>query len=274
MVNRKHLSANRLAALDKFWAIAAEKQRRSAIAAALDVEPTNVDRYAGFDNLSALLPAPPVRGTPASRAFELNIARYDTLVSAASDLQAGVVGAPLQAQQHMLQAAIVLGIGAFDAYVRQFTIDAYLALVVDERVEVSERSNKQVAEKFREAIRRAVASDPEIVLDLTRLSPAEAKRRLAEEVFTVQQVRLVTGSFAAAAATLRTVDVDLNAQDQLADHQLIHLAPKVFDSYAGARHQIVHAGVALPHDHAAGQQGPTVPTTNRRCFLDGSCMVS
>ena len=80
------------------------------------------------------------------------------------------------------------------------------------------------------------------------MDPRDAQQLLAETVFNVQQVRLLTGKFDSAVKTLITVDVNIgvNINNPTTDptDQLLQLAEPVFDAFANARHWAVHTGTA------------------------------
>lgn len=78
-------------------------------------------------SIQLILPEEDFACTEAAAVFVKSIERFDSALSVAETL----APAPNNraAVSHLRQAAVVLGVGAFDAYVRHFVIDAYLQLI-------------------------------------------------------------------------------------------------------------------------------------------------
>jgi hypothetical protein len=237
------ISAPRIAELKDFWIAVKDPSTRAAIAKRMQVDASNLDVRAGFDTIRQILPPRRDWKTQAGQDFEVSLKRYDTLVSSSARLALGKGrrGAPTESQRHLSQASLVLGIGSFDAYVRQFTIDGYSTLFFGSGT--SKQPSQRVREKFHQAIKKVVQGNPDLVLELAREQPMIAKTHLAADVFDIEQIRLLTSSFADVQTALDSLGIDLKATATPVERQFLDLAGPIFDAYCAARHVAMHAGV-------------------------------
>ncbi len=234
--------------LSSRWTCIKEKTFRKDISSSLGYSTTNLDKMVGLpldsptQGVGLLLSDKSVRLSEASKAFDRQITRYESLQSMADE---GSRTSTLSKTQiaHLRQAAVVLGVGSFDSYIRSFVIESYLTLIF-----VKATPPPKVVKSWEDAIKRAIDVEPDLLTRVARLAPSDAQQLLAETVFDVHQVRLMTGNFSQAVGSLLTLNVNIgtNAKNPTMDptEQLLELAHPMFDAFANARHWAVHAGTA------------------------------
>ncbi len=244
------LSRSTVVKLNRNWEAIRDLQFRTPVCSELSIGVTNLDKYVGLplddgstSLIHGLLPEATIRKTKASHNFDKLMRRYTSCIAAAdryeldphdpSDRAVGVV-------KDLRQGALALGVGSFDAYVRNFTIEKYLHLVF------SERPPDKVHRAWKQAIKAAVEDSPDIMTELAMMEPSTARVALAERVFAAQQVRIVTSEYDSVLGNLRSTALDLkvDVNDPTTDpgDQFLQLSPVLFDSYSNARHLIVHTG--------------------------------
>jgi hypothetical protein len=131
-------------------------------------------------SIQLILPDEDFACTEAAAVLVKSIERFDSALSVAEML------APppnnRAAVSHLRQAAVVLGVGAFDAYVRHFVIDAYLQLIF---------AGKPPAEPpmHGRKLSRQLCLLILVFDRVARLLSEEARLHLATSVFSVNQVR-------------------------------------------------------------------------------------
>jgi hypothetical protein len=224
------------------WSSVKVKQIRKDIAAEIGVDASNLDTYLGISGgpaLEGLFPNVSVRKSQASKIFDLNLARYE---SVSLQAVAAGVGSPTKKPKgvaHLRQASVVLAMGTIDAYVRQLIIDRSVELFFD-----GSNTAPRLQKEFIAAINVAVKDKPELMIKIANSPAKVAQTILAEEVFDIGQVRMMTGSFEQASKRLACVGLDIESHLPIATDrdQFFGIAPIIFDSFAQSRHAIVHTG--------------------------------
>jgi hypothetical protein len=230
------------------WDCISERLFRGEVCDVLGFSATNLDKMIGLpldresQGIGQLIPATAVRKSEAAKAFGRRIARYESLRSMAAK---GSVNRTLTKTEiaHLRQAAVVLGVGSFDSYIRSFVIERYLSLIFETGTPPT-----KVVRSWEDSIKRAIDVEPGLLTIVAGMDPKDAQRHLAETVFAVHNVRLLTGRFESAVKSLATVNisigVDKNNPSMDPTEQLLQLADPVFDAFACARHWAVHTGTA------------------------------
>jgi hypothetical protein len=230
------------------WRTIGAKGSRSAVAKSLGVVASNLDSTAGLTRppgttppLYRLLPTGTTRTTAASREFDTAMLRYDTITKFANDAASTRPKVPRAEVTHLRQAALVLAIGSFDAYVRSVVIERYLAMRFAATVTPGKAHTA-----WNDAVLRAVKEDPELLTKVASMSPAQAERLLAESVFAIENVRILTSSFETASANLKRIDVDIevheNSTTTKLSEQFLQIAWATFNAFASTRHLVMHVG--------------------------------
>ncbi len=228
------------------WKAVKEYQVRAAIAKELGIDATNLDSYLGIistPDLRQIFPKKSVRNSQAAKYFDTNMKRYKSISEQANSLGASSRTKKPIGVAHLREASLVLAMGSIDAYIRNLVIDESVRLFFDP-------SPNQINLKkvFVNAIKRVVEVEPELIITLATLKPAEAKKLLAERVFDMSKVRILTGSYDLFLKHLEIIDIKLEAMEPPKDSdacQFLKIAPTIFDSFSTTRHQIVHTGVQL-----------------------------
>lgn len=244
--------AARLTDIRSLWGKIGKHQIRKLIADELGVHPTNLDQAAGIEMISGLFPSTNVRKSQAAKEFTRNMLRHGSLVDTAAEL---ALLAPYKKPAkvgHLLQASVVLGMGSFDAYIRSFTIQAYL-----DHLFGKDEAPKEFHSAWTRAAKAAIDSEPDLLIEVAKMEPKMARPHLAEAVFAAHQVRILTSVFQQAVDNLKScgisgMSVHPNSVATTRTDQLLQVAPSVFDAFANARHIIVHTGTA-----ASQTTGPT-----------------
>ena len=257
-------AAPTLATCRKRWEAVGDRTFSKQIAEAIPCDPANVNFGLGFDMyrpgegfVERLTPKSKVRRTNSATSFERAMLRYRTILDQADALSANSKTAQPAACRHLRQAAVVLGVGSFDAYIRDTVIDTYLETMFDasDQLGQQERPRKSL-EAWSKASLAALTSDPLLLARLADMPPAQARSYVAEVVYDNVQVRLVSSRFSSVLRYLDSVDIQLRVP-QVADaaitneDRFLYLVPAMFDAFANARHLIVHvnpkSGGTIPY---------------------------
>jgi hypothetical protein len=169
--------------------------------------------------------------------------------------------------RHLRQAALVLALGSFDAYIRDTVVDTYIRVLFETSARPTE-----LLKSWTEASRRALQDDPELLVRIAKMQPSNAQKFVTEFVYDKLNVRILTSNFRGIKDNLAAIDLDLRIPNfhigMTSLQEFLYLAPTIFDAYSNARHLIVHVG-AVKTNGAVPFCASQEPITYLEPFLEG-----